>query len=361
MLHIKLDYTLTDTPNKKSQLENPLFMLLAAIHRTGSISKAAQETGFSYRHVWGSLKKWEAVMGAELIVWKKGERARLTAFGEKLLFAEQRAKARVLPQLDNLVSEMEREFALAFDENAHVISLYASHDLALNRFKDLLAGEAVHLNLHFQGSLTALAALDQGKCMLAGFHVAQGSEPGSMAIKSFKKLLKPDRHSLIRFLVRQQGMMVSAGNPKRIQGIKDLKRGDIRFVNREKGSGTRLAIEQLLLQEGIAASLVNGFDQVETTHLAVAAAVACGQADAGFGIQAAAAQFGLDFIPLMREQYYFACLNDTLHQPAIRKLIEMLKSNAWPQILDHMPGYDCESAGQIVSANEFARSPHGTQ
>ena len=102
MLHIKLDYTFTDRPNSKNQLDNSMFGLLAAIHRTGSISKAAQETGFSYRHVWGALKKWEAALGADLLIWKKGERARLTAFGEKLLFAEQRAKARVLPQLDNL-------------------------------------------------------------------------------------------------------------------------------------------------------------------------------------------------------------------------------------------------------------------
>jgi putative molybdopterin biosynthesis protein len=356
MLHIKLDYTFTDRPNRENQLNNSMFGLLAAIHRTGSISKAAQETGFSYRHVWGALKKWEAELGADLLVWKKGERARLTAFGEKLLFAEQRAKARVLPQLDNLVTEMEHEFALAFDENIHVISLNASHDLALNRLKGFLADEAgLYLNLHFEGSLTALSALTKGECMLAGFHVEQANKPGSSALKSFNKLLKADKHSLIRFLVRQQGLMVGAGNPRRIDGIKDLKRGDVRFVNREKGSGTRLAIEQLLSQEQIAPSLVNGFDQVETTHLAVAAAVSCGQADAGFGIQAAAAQFGLDFIPLMSEQYYFACLNDTLEQPAIRKLIATLKSDSWRAILDDLPGYDCASAGQIVTAKDFFR------
>ncbi len=356
MLHIKLDYTFTDRPNRENQLNNSMFGLLAAIQRTGSLSKAAQETGFSYRQVWGALKKWEAALGAELLVWKKGERARLTAFGEKLLFAEQRAKARVLPQLDNLVSEMEHEFALAFNENIHVISLNASHDLALNRLKGFLADDAgLYLNLHFEGSLTALSALAKGECMLAGFHVEQARKPGSAALKSFKKLLKPDRHSLIRFLVRQQGLMMGAGNPKRIDGIKDLKRGDVRFVNREKGSGTRLAIEQLLSQEQIAPSLVNGFDQVETTHLAVAAAVSCGKADAGFGIQAAAAQFGLDFMPLMREQYYFACLNDTLEQPAIRKLIATLKSDSWRTILNDLPGYDYASAGQIVTANDFFR------
>jgi len=349
MLHIKLDYTFADKPNKKTQLTNPLFELLWAIHRTGSISKTAQQTGFSYRHVWGSLKKWEEVLGSELIVWKKGERARLTSFGEKLLFAEQRAKARVLPQIDNLVSEMEHEFALAFDENVHVVSLSASHDLALNRLKDFLAGEGLNLNLHFQGSLTSLGALSRGECMLAGFHISNEHSEGTLSQKTFRKLLKPGKYSLIRFLGRQQGLIISSANPKHIQGIKDLKRGDVRFINREKGSGTRLLVEQLLLQEGIDSSLVNGFDQIETTHLAVAAAVACRQADAGFGIHAAAAQFGLDFIPLMWEQYYFACFNDTLKEPPIQKLLDLLKSNRWRQLLDDMPGYDSNSAGQIVS------------
>lgn len=267
----------------------------------------------------------------------------------------------MLPQIDNLVGEMEREFALAFDENIHVLSLHASHDLALNRLKDFLASEAgLYLNLQFQGSLTSLSALARGECMLAGFHISSAHSAGTLAQKSFRKLLKQDRHSLIRFVVRQQGLMMRSGNPKRIRGISDLKRGDIRFINREQGSGTRLAIEQLLIQEGIATSLINGFDQVETTHLAVAAAVACGQADTGFGIQAAAAQFGLDFIPLMQEQYYFACLNDTLNEAATQKLLELLKSKRWRQILDDMPGYDCSSAGQVVSViDAFPRHQTG--
>lgn len=354
MWRIKLDYTFSDSANGKRQLGNPLFVLLESIHRTGSISKSAQETGFSYRHVWGSLKKWEVELGAELVIWKKGARARLTAFGEKLLFAEQRAKARVLPQIDSLVSEMEREFALAFDENVHVISLHASHDLALNRLKDFLAQEGgLYLNLHFEGSLTALGAMARGECMLAGFHVGEQHDPGSLAYKSFRKLLRPDRHSLIRFLVRQQGLMVPVRNPKRIKGIGDLKRGDVRFVNREQGSGTRLAVEQLLASEGVDASLVNGFDRVETTHLAVAAAVACGQADTGFGIEAAAAQFGLDFIPLAREQYFFACETDVLQEAAARKLLEMLRSDSWRKLLDGLPGYDASLTGEIVSVSEL--------
>jgi len=356
MLHIKLDYTFADAGDRKRQLENPLFVLLEAIHGTGSISKTAAETGFSYRHVWGALKKWEAKLGAELIVWKKGERARLTPFGEKLLFAEQRAKARVLPQIDSLVSEMEREFALAFDENAHVLSISASHDLALNRLKDVLSSQAgLHLNLRFQGSLTSLAAMTRGECTLAGLHAMLGGSTGSKELQPFRKLLKPETHSLIRFLVRSQGLMLKPNNPKKIQGINDLKRADLRFVNREKGSGTRIAVEHLLSKAGIAPALVNGFDVEETTHLAVAAAVACGQADVGFGIEAAAAHFNLAFIPLAREQYYFACQTEALQESAVKKLVKTLRSKSWRTILNDMPGYDATSTGQVLPVSKFGQ------
>src|SRR3569832_2441200 len=148
MLHIRLAYGFTATSGNHPQLENPLFDILSAFHRTGSVAQAAQHLGLSYRHVWGTLKKWEASLGSDLVLWERGKRARLTGFGEKLLFAEQRAKARVLPQVDNLIAEMEREFALAFDPNAHVLSLYASHDLAKPQQKDIMAREAqLHLDL----------------------------------------------------------------------------------------------------------------------------------------------------------------------------------------------------------------------
>jgi putative molybdopterin biosynthesis protein len=350
MLHIKLDYTFTSTPNAKHQLDNPLFDMLSAIHRTGSVAQTAQYLGLSYRHVWGSLKRWEDALGSKLILWERGKRARLSGFGEKLLFAEQRAKARVLPQIENLVAEMEREFALAFDPNAHVLSLFASHDLALPRLKDFMAHEAkLHLDLQFRGSMACVAALSRGECMLAGFHVSEDRAPGTLTQKTFKRLLKPGKHKLINFLSRQQGLIVGACNPKEITSLHDLKRSGIRFVNREPGSGTRLEIEQLLARENIASAAINGYGFVETTHLAVAAAVASGQADVGFGISAAAAQFGLDFIPLLREQYYLACLKETLNEPAIIKLRELLKNNRWQGIIKNLPGYDTASAGDVIS------------
>lgn len=353
MFHLKIDYSFTQSAQAKQHLEHPLFMILSTIHRSGSIGHTAQHLDLSYRYVWGELKKWEKELGFELITWERGKRARLSAFGEKLLFAEQRAKARVMPQLGNLIAEMEREFALAFDPNAYVIPMFASHDLALLRLKDFLAVEAkLHLNLQFRGSMECVTALSRGECLLAGFHVSEDRARGSLMQKAFKRLLKPGKHKLINFLGRQQGLIIQSGNPKEINGLHDLKRRDIRFVNREAASGTRLEIEQLLAYENILPSSINGYDFIETTHLSVAAAVASGQANVGFGIQAAAAQFGLDFIPLLREQYYLACLKDTLEEPAIVRLRELLKTNSWQGVINELPGYDTANAGEVISLRQ---------
>ncbi|SNT32147.1 putative molybdopterin biosynthesis protein [Noviherbaspirillum humi] len=353
MLHLKFSYSFTETPEAQHQLDNPLFDLLAAIHRTGSIAQSARHLGLSYRHVWGALKKWEADLGQELIQWERGKRARLTGFGEKLLFAEQRAKARALPHIDNLVAQMEREFALAFDPHAHVITLHASHDLALPRLKEFMAEEAkLHLDLQFRGSMECVEALSRGDCLLAGFHVSEDRARGSLTQKAFKKLLKPGKHKLITFLNRQQGLMAAPGNPLAIKGLRDLVREDVRFVNRPTGSGTRLEIEQLLAAENIDSSRIRGFGDEEATHLSVAAAIASRQADAGFGLAAAAAQFGLHFIPLLREQYYLACLKETLEEPAIVSLLTLLRSRRWQGAIAGLAGYDADHAGNVASLKQ---------
>ena len=353
MLHISVGYTFSSEPHAGTRLDNPLFGVLAAIHRTGSVTQAAQDLNLSYRHVWGLLKKWESQLDADLVIWHRGKRARLSGFGEKLLFAEQRVKARALPELENLRAGMEREFALAFDPGAHVLSLHASHDLALSQLKDFIAHHAnFHLNLQFRSSMDSLAALSRGECLLAGFHVSEDRAPGTLAQKAFKKCLKPGKHKLINFVTRRQGLMVAALNPKGITGMADLKRGDVRFVNRQPGSGTRLEIDQWLQQEHIAPATVSGYDNVETTHLAVGAAIASGAADAGVGIQAAAAQFGLDFIPLAQEQYYLVCLKETLESPAVVRLRELLRRSDWKDAMRSLPGYDTTAAGEVVALRD---------
>lgn len=353
MLHVKLGYSFTASASARTQLENPLFDMLAAIHRSGSLAQAARELNFSYRHVWGAIKEWETQLGSPLIDWERGKRARLSRFGEKLLFAEQLARTRLAPQIENLVNELERGFALAFDRGAHVVSMMASHDLALPRLKDFMAQEAqLHLDLHFAGSIDCLEALSRGDCMLAGFHISEDRAPGSVTQKTFKRLLKPGRHKLVNFVRREQGLMVARGNPQQISGVPDLAQRPLRYVNREAGSGTRVEFDQILTRLGLRPESIQGYERSEPTHLAVAAAIAAGQADAGMGIRAAAAHFGLDFIPLLQEQYYFACLKDTLAEPAMQRLLQLLCGAQWRSLVDDLAGYDPRNAGEVVSLKE---------
>ncbi len=353
MLHVQLGYSFTASALARTQLENPLFDMLAAIHRSGSLAQAARELNFSYRHVWGTIKEWEAQLGSPLIDWERGKRARLSRFGEKLLFAEQLARTRLAPQIENLVAELERGFALAFDRGAHVVSMMASHDLALPRLKDFLAQDAqLHLDLQFAGSIDCLEALSRGDCMLAGFHISEDRAPGSVTQKTFKRLLKPGRHKLVNFVRREQGLMVAPGNPHKIGGVADLARQQLRYVNRDPGSGTRVEFDQILQRLGLAPEAIVGYERCEPTHLAVAAAIAAGQADAGMGIRAAAVQFGLDFVPLLREQYFFACLKDTLAEPAMQRLLHLLQGAQWRSLVDDLAGYEPANAGEVVSLKQ---------
>ena len=352
MFRIRLDYSFnrpSDATGEAAHLVNPLFGLLSSIRASGSIRQAADVLGYSYRHVWGELKRWEAELGHELILWEKGRRARLSPFGEKLLWAEERARARIAPQVQSLASELESAFAVAFDDAAHVLTALASHDLALPLLKDRLFERAVHLDLQYGGSLDALAALTAGNCLLAGFHVSDDHPPGSVTARAFKRHLVPGRHKLIDFAGRRQGLMVAPGNPKAIAGLTDLMRPGVRFVNRQPGSGTRVEIEQLFVSHGIDARRVDGYGNEETTHLAVAAAVASGAGDAALGVEAAARQFGLDFLPLLDEDYHLVCLKDALTHPAVLRLREQLASPEWPALLASLPGYAASHSGQVLS------------
>ena len=350
MFRIKLDYSFTyDGSGAAPHLDNALFTLLRAIRESGSISQSAKMLGLSYRHVWGELKRWESALGQTLIEWVKGRRARLSPFGEKLLWAEERARARISPQVQSLAAEMERAFALAFDQHTHVLPVCASHDLALPLLRDGLAAQGVHLDLRYAGSLDALAALTAGRALLAGFHVNDDHPAGSLTARAFKRALTPGTHKLIDFARRRQGLIVPPGNPLRLATLADLTRDTVRFINRQRGSGTRVEFDQLLAAAQIDPSAITGYDIEETTHLAVAAAVASGAADAGFGIEAAALHYRQGFVPLAGEHYYLVCLKETLEHPAVKLLTAHLASQAWRTRMAALPGYTLDAPGSIVA------------
>jgi molybdate-binding protein len=144
-------------------------------------------------------------------------------------------------------------------------------------------------------------------------------------------------------------MLVKAGNPKRLRSIRDLTKPKIRFLNRQAGAGTRLLFDWLLRQDGIAAHDVAGYKDVEMTHSAVAAMIASGHADVGLGVEAAARHFGLDFLPLLKEDYYFVTRRSLLRQASVGALVAVLESDEFKREVNRLPGYDASLSGREES------------
>lgn len=351
MHKIELSYLLSPQRGKDALIRNPMMDMLHAVSEHGSITKAASALELSYRHVWGSLKSWEQTLGRSLIVWDKGQRARLTEFGDKLLWAERQAQARLAPQIEALRGDIERAFSTAFDDNAHVLTLYASHDAALSALREQASAQGLHLDIRFMGSVDAIAALNAGRCTMAGFHARDQPARHSVAAQTYRSLLKPGLHKLIGFAHRQQGLMVARHNPLHIDSLADLKQPGIRYVNRPQGTGTRVLLDDLLAEAGMAPADIQGYTTAEPSHTAVAQAVASGAADAGLGIEAAAREKGLGFVPLVRERYHLVCLKSELPTAPVQALLRELQSGAWQATLDGLPGYSgaLAQSGKVLS------------
>ena len=351
-VHLEYRFEPGASRQRGADIANPLVDLLRTLRDTGSISAAARALGSSYRHTWGALKQWEAALGAPLVVWVKGQNARLTPLAERLLWAETRARTRLTPHIEALRSELDRVLTLAFDAAHDAITVYASHDLALPLLRDRADAQGLHIDLRFAGSTDALHALAHGRCDVAGFHVPvlRGGRPPRFA-HSLKTLLKPGRHKLLASHRRTQGLLLAPGNPLGVQGLADLTRAGLRFVHRQPGSGTRLLVEHLLAEAGIDMQRIGGPQGAsEDTHVAVAAAVASGAADAGVGIEAAAVQFGLHFVPLADEDYYLVCLKEALDGAAVQRLRDLLASPAWRDALATQAGCEPHAhAGDVLS------------
>ena len=331
-------------------IRNALMDLLHAVREHGSITAAARAVGLSYRHVWGELKRWEDELGQPLILWEKGQRARLSPFGEKLLWAERQAQARLAPQIEALHADLERAFAVAFADEAQVLALFASHDDALSLLRGVAMEQArLHLDVRFLGSVDAIAGLNGGRCTLAGFHSSQQPGLGTQTQRTYQPLLQPGRHKLIGFAERAQGLMVAPGNPLRLTSIHETAQRQARFVNRPLGSGTRLLCDELLARDGLQPAQLKGYGEHEPSHAAVAQAVASGRADCGLGIEAAARARGLDFVPLLREHYYLVCLKEALDQPPIAALRAVLQGERWQAELARLPGYRPWRSGEVLS------------
>ncbi|MFQ5659396.1 MAG: substrate-binding domain-containing protein [Gammaproteobacteria bacterium] len=338
--------------NGKAEEFNPVvFRLLRAIRSDGSLKSAAQREGLSYRHAWGLIKKWESEFRTPLVKLQRGRGhgAQLTSLGEKLIWAEQYLDEHIGPGLGSIATELNDTLAEFIQPGRHGrIRIHASHGMAIIHLRDLLR-KNLHFDLDFQicGSLESLRRLANNQCHIAGFHFPEQLLNEAVA-PLYSRWLSPDRHSLVLVARRQQGIMHQRGNPKNISGLADLQKRSVRFINRQRDSGTRTIFDQLLKQAGIDPGQLHGYTNEEFTHIAVAAMIASGAADAGFGIMAAASQFGLDFIPVLEEAYLLA-LDNGLSSVLVKEIKKLLRSDQFRIEINKLDGYDASQSGQELA------------
>ncbi len=223
-----------------------------------------------------------------------------------------------------------------------------SHDMTLDLLAQFLAGRDRRLTSANVGSLGGLIALRRGEAHLAGSHLLD-PQTGEYNLSYIRQYL-PDTPVVVVALVgREQGLLVPKGNLKAIRSLEDLAREGVRFVNRQRGAGTRVLLDYQLSKLGIDAAAIGGYDQEEYTHLAVAAAVASGRADCGLGIAAAAHALNLEFIPLFKERYDLVFLREEYNRPLVAPLLEVLRDASFQKAVSQLPGYDIAPMGRIIA------------
>ena len=352
MLKVRINPHWEITQAHGEQLDTAVLLsLLRAIEESGSIARAAQTVGLSYRYAWGLLRSAETLFGHSLMQTGRGRGTQLSPLANKLIWADRRVAARLSPTLESLASELETELGKTLGNPGSMIRLDASHGFAVAAFLRQASELKLQIDLRYRNSTDAVAALSRGESDMAGFHVPLGPYE-AQAVERYGKWLDPKTHKLIHLAVRVQGLFVNPGNPLGIKGLEDLIRKDVHFVNRQAGSGTRMLLELMLPQYDIVPTQINGFENTEFTHSAVAAFIASGMADVGFGVQTAAERFKLDFIPLMRERYFFAVTSESLEQAPMQQVVDVLRSDNFSGVVNQLPGYDGSDTGTILTLNE---------
>ena len=222
-----------------------------------------------------------------------------------------------------------------------------SHDLLLDVISDLLSGEneGIRLSSTHVGSLGGLMALARGEAHMSPTHLLD-EETGVYNESYIRKLFPNEEMLLVKGVRRIQGLMVANGNPLGIKGVEDLTR--VKYVNRQRGAGTRVLLDYKLKQAGISPSEIDGYDAEAATHMAVAAQVASGEADCGMGVYSAAHAMGLDFIPVGDEEYDFAMRPETYESPKMKCFLRLLGSDEFRNKLEELGGYSFEGSGSVI-------------
>ncbi len=336
------------------ELDKRLLELLIKIGPSGSLQNAAKEVGISYRTAWEIIRYWNNAFDTPLCVMERGRGTNLTPLGKKLIETKLEVETNYAEALNITADNLNKEVDTLIGQNNKKKKLFAfaSHDLAINFFQDLCE-ETNNLEIDFnsRGSLDALKQLQMSVNNIAGFHFPEGELAKKLA-PEYISLLDDNKHLFIHLGTRQQGLIIKPSLSDHIKDINGIKRRSIKFINRQKGSGTRAIFDQLIKLNNISKKDINGYKKEEFTHTAVAAMISSSQADVGFGLEAAAAQFKLSFVPLITETYVIA-MHKALPENIKNKIRALIKNDSLKKKISKLPGYNSSQTGKVIHANKL--------
>lgn len=233
-------------------------------------------------------------------------------------------------------------------ELSHTLVAIGSHDPLLDEVSDMLhrADPELFMSPSHVGSMGGIMAVRRGETHIAGIHLLDEKD-GSYNTSFIRRYFPNGGVRLVECVGRHQGLMLPTGNPGNIRSIRDLTRPGVRYVNRQKGSGTRILMDFLCKKEGVDPAAVYGYDREEFTHTSVAAQIASGTADAGMGVYSAAKLYGLDFLPVCVEQYDLLISDEAWDTPMVQQLIRVLESDEFRRRITALGGYTLDKPGRV--------------
>ena len=292
-------------------------------------------------------------------------RVRLGRVGEKLVATPVERGAGVIMSLvraDGIVkiprfsegmdagADVEVELLRPVEAIEETVVAIGSHDMTLDLLASHVRRERPKMTLASSnvGSMGGLIALARGEAHIAGSHLLDEAT-GEYNLSFIRRFLRGRNVVVVNLVQRIQGLILPQGNPQGIEILDDLTRDGVVFLNRQRGSGTRLLLDYKLNELGIEPDIIQGYDREEYTHLAVAAAVAGGRADVGLGILSAANAMGLDFVPLLSEQYDLVIPSEHYESERVRFVLSLIRGDAFKAEVDALGGYDTATMGQVVA------------
>lgn len=230
-----------------------------------------------------------------------------------------------------------------------VLRLAGSHDFLVEQLIKYISNQSSGITLQptYIGSLEGLMMLYRGNCDIAAMHLLDPTTK-EYNLPFIKQFFVHERITVMRLAAREQGLITAPGNPKNIMSFQDLTRKDVKFVNRQKGSGTRFLFDSLLADAHISPSDITDYSNEEWNHLSTATYISSGVADVTFGIRSAASKLGLNFIPIANEQFDLVFRWTSENEKALQHLIDIIQLTAFKEKVINMEGYDSSELGQII-------------